>query len=426
MAGHVQGKLHQQFLISRRYELGRSTAAPWVTRPLTLSPSEDLGTPNSFAACLTVLRPDFTSISARSIDSSVHFFFFVLPILSKWFLDGMSQPSTEEDTSKLLDSAKQGITEEVLSDTTKEIVQDIKNTDTESPESVEDLDGTVKIAKEEKNLEEKIVIDTTAKESPETLLQVETSVTPEKEIVIETKANEESTVREHKETTDDETVVTETPKETAVQSESQTPALEEINPDQIFKAEPVVVESSPESPASEVEESSVLKSIATVQETSGETKTDAEVDSTSVVPSVASENQTTWDISDALDVVPNGDQSKEKEGKLEITDALDKSEELKNSSGEQPTDNNSLKNPVEKQQPSSKYIMRDGKEVCSHCDQFIGLIKLTLTYPPMYLHPDCLVCGSCAKVLGHLQTPMFEHKQRIYCSDCYDKNYSLY
>uniref|UniRef100_A0AAV2JAJ7 Uncharacterized protein n=1 Tax=Knipowitschia caucasica TaxID=637954 RepID=A0AAV2JAJ7_KNICA len=62
---------------------------PGVTRPLTLSPSDDLGTPNCFAACLTVQRPDFTSISARSMASSVHLFFFVLPILSKWFLDGI-------------------------------------------------------------------------------------------------------------------------------------------------------------------------------------------------------------------------------------------------------------------------------------------------------------------------------------------------
>ncbi|PWA23002.1 hypothetical protein CCH79_00002036, partial [Gambusia affinis] len=43
---------------------------PGVTRPLTLSPSEDLGTPNSLAACLTVHLPDFTSISARSMASS--------------------------------------------------------------------------------------------------------------------------------------------------------------------------------------------------------------------------------------------------------------------------------------------------------------------------------------------------------------------
>ncbi|XP_072302475.1 uncharacterized protein [Eucyclogobius newberryi] len=154
-----------------------------------------------------------------------------------------------------------------------------------------------------------------------------------------------------------------------------------------------------------------------------------------MIPFVAGENQAVFDISDALDVVPNSEQSKEEAETLEITDTSDEvtaditvkeSEALKDSSGKQlSTDNNSAPSSVEKEETNSKCILRDGKEVCSHCDQFIGLIKLTFSYPPMYLHPDCLKCALCTKILGALLTPLFEHNHRIYCCDCYDQVYSL-
>ncbi|XP_026185031.1 zinc finger protein 185 [Mastacembelus armatus] len=71
--------------------------------------------------------------------------------------------------------------------------------------------------------------------------------------------------------------------------------------------------------------------------------------------------------------------------------------------------------------PTEKHT-RDGKAVCSFCDQTMdGNVKITLSDPPVICHPDCLKCGVCTKALGDLLTPMFLHNQMIQCDGCFLK-----
>lgn len=93
---------------------------------------------------------------------------------------------------------------------------------------------------------------------------------------------------------------------------------------------------------------------------------------------------------------------------------------------------------------------RDGKAVCSFCDQvIIGNVKITFNEPHMTCHEHCLKvcifcletwfisvvyeqidmhnvdyilqCGVCAKALGDLVTPIFLHDQVIHCGGCFAK-----
>ncbi|XP_029375063.1 fibrous sheath CABYR-binding protein [Echeneis naucrates] len=62
---------------------------------------------------------------------------------------------------------------------------------------------------------------------------------------------------------------------------------------------------------------------------------------------------------------------------------------------------------------------RDGKDVCSFCDQTLGNTKIIFSEPLVICHPDCLKCGVCAMILGDLLTPMFLHDQVIHCHSCF-------
>uniref|UniRef100_A0AAV2JEA1 LIM zinc-binding domain-containing protein n=1 Tax=Knipowitschia caucasica TaxID=637954 RepID=A0AAV2JEA1_KNICA len=206
--------------------------------------------------------------------------------------------------------------------------------------------------------------------------------------------------------------------EIAVQSAGDDqPAMVDINPEEIFKAEPVVVMPS----TCEAEESGPLEKEVTEENISEEA---TEIEPIPLVPSVAGENQAVFDLSNALEIVPTSE-SNEEVGKMEITRANDEATDVKTVKESEEPANNNGSSPRSTETSPKSFIMRDGQEVCSHCDQFIGPVKLTVEYPPMYLHPECLTCGKCTQNLGNLLIPMFEHNHLIYCSDCYDVVYTL-
>ncbi|XP_029924451.1 zinc finger protein 185 [Myripristis murdjan] len=99
------------------------------------------------------------------------------------------------------------------------------------------------------------------------------------------------------------------------------------------------------------------------------------------------------------------------------------SEELKlNQESATTSSSEMLHNPVEDVQTTQTLLKtRDGHAVCSFCDEVIGNIKISLSYPPVQSHPDCLKCGVCRRALGDLLTAMFLHGQVIHCESCFAK-----
>ncbi|KAM9846962.1 uncharacterized protein ACBR49_010207 [Aulostomus maculatus] len=96
------------------------------------------------------------------------------------------------------------------------------------------------------------------------------------------------------------------------------------------------------------------------------------------------------------------------------------SEELKLIQQSDDANTNNMFQKLTVELPSIK--TRDGKPVCSFCDQIIdGDVKISLSEPPVSCHPDCLKCGVCDKALGDLLTLMFLHDQRIHCDGCFAK-----
>lgn len=82
-----------------------------------------------------------------------------------------------------------------------------------------------------------------------------------------------------------------------------------------------------------------------------------------------------------------------------------------------------LQMPAEKPQSTQTLPkIRDGKAVCSFCDNTIdGNVKISFSELLVSCHPECLKCGDCAKALGDLLTPIYVHDQVILCDGCFVK-----
>ncbi|XP_067463881.1 neurofilament heavy polypeptide [Thunnus thynnus] len=164
-------------------------------------------------------------------------------------------------------------------------------------------------------------------------------------------------------------------------------------------------------------------------------------------PETTTDHATEMKIEDAVEPATASDveavQDKIVVKAIELTDALDveaptaeadpepgedpkqsHSEEVKpDQKSDDANNTETFEKPVEEQQSTKTlYKTRDGKAVCSFCDEIIdGSVKITFNEPLVSYHPECLKCGVCAEALGDLLTPMFLHDQLIHCGGCFAK-----
>ncbi|XP_026226466.1 fibrous sheath CABYR-binding protein isoform X2 [Anabas testudineus] len=126
------------------------------------------------------------------------------------------------------------------------------------------------------------------------------------------------------------------------------------------------------------------------------------------------------ELTDALDVVPPTAEAVTKP----VNDPKQTHSEMSNLNQSDHTNNSEqFQKPSEELQSTHTLKKtRNGKAVCSFCDQIIdGNVKITISEPPMTCHDTCFKCGVCAKALGDLLTPMFLHHQVIHCNGCFAK-----
>ncbi|XP_062289606.1 fibrous sheath CABYR-binding protein [Scomber scombrus] len=183
---------------------------------------------------------------------------------------------------------------------------------------------------------------------------------------------------------------------------------EEESKSEVQNAEDTAVQPAPETPAEHAAELRIENAINPA------TASDAEaVQDKSGVGAI--------ELTDALDVeAPTAETDPEPEEDPKQSD----SEEVKpNQKSDDANNGEMFEKPAEEQQPTqTMYKTRDGKAVCSFCDQTIdGTVKLSLSEPFLSCHPECLKCAVCAEALGDLLTSMFLHDQVIYCGECFAK-----